>query len=205
MLNVRRSGCATLLVVAGLVAASPVSEQDDGSDPGAAPDVQLDLRRELRPAAMRLRGSVATTAATPLGDPIRLEPPYEVEDGLTIVTATGRVRIAGLDGPARNAICLDREEKPWACGLQARAALVNLIRGRPVTCRRTPPEPGEVASATCSVAGRDVAQALVREGFARPAGPPGQLGQPLALAQAGTQGLWDGGWSIRDGGWPIRP
>lgn len=194
-----------LLMVAALVTASPVAEQGGASDFATRPDVGLDLRRELRPDAMRLRGSVATTGSTPLGDPIRLEPPYEVEDGLTIVTPAGRVRIAGLDGPARNAVCLDRAEKPWACGLQARAALVNLIRGRPVTCRRTLPGPGEVPSVTCSVAGRDVAQALVREGFARPAGPPGQLGQPLALAQAETQGLWDGGWSIRDAGWPIRP
>lgn len=32
--------------------------------------------------------------------PLKLSPPYEVADGLTILTETRRIRLAGLEGPA---------------------------------------------------------------------------------------------------------
>lgn len=128
--------------------------------------------------------------------PLKLSPPYEVADGLTILTETRRIRLAGLEGPRGEAACFDEGDRLWACGLQARAALHNHIRNQAVTCRPTGQSLGEAVLAECSVGLHRIDNLLVREGFARPL-TPGLLQQELTEARSGTRGLWNGRWRIR--------
>jgi endonuclease YncB( thermonuclease family) len=130
--------------------------------------------------------------------PIELAPPYEVDDGLTIRTETQSVRLAGLEGPTAEAACFDPEQKLWACGLQARAALYNAIRRENVTCRPVEPAGGRVPLVQCSVGKDDLARILVAKGFARPNVERGaDIRQALEQAKRNNLGLWNGGWRIR--------
>jgi endonuclease YncB( thermonuclease family) len=130
--------------------------------------------------------------------PIRLSPPYEVDDGLTIRTERQLVRLAGLEGPSAEAACLDPAGRLWACGLQARAALYNAIRGEDVLCRPVEPAGGPIPVVECSVGKDDLARILVAKGFARPTVERGApIRRALDDAKRDNLGLWNGGWAIR--------
>lgn len=160
------------------------------------------------PSARTVDPSVVARPAPPSAGParpalpsIRLSPPYEVADGLTILTATRRIRLAGLEGPASEAACHDPDNRLWACGLQARAALHSLIRDQALICQPTGDRQAAALLASCSAGPTLIGEALVRQGFARPiAGEPGvaaELDPDLADAKAAGRGLWNGGWRIR--------
>lgn len=130
--------------------------------------------------------------------PLALSPPFEVPDGLTIKTETQIVRLAGLEAPWTEAVCFDPDGKLWACGLQARAALYNLIRREDLVCLQVAPAKAVPPRVTCKAGTGDLALALVAKGFARPVGPQGSAMQRAAdAAKAGGLGLWNGGWRIR--------
>ena len=130
--------------------------------------------------------------------PIPLAPPFEVDDGLTIRTETQRVHLAGLEGPARDAICFDPDNKLWACGLQARAALYNVIRRAELVCRRVQPADATIPNVECAIGREDVGRQLVAQGFARPALERGaEIRAALDAAKRNNLGLWNGGWRIR--------
>ena len=122
--------------------------------------------------------------------PYRPVPPFLVVDGLTFGPPREvPTRLAGLSGPARTAVCRDALGARWACGLQARAALNNLVRDGDVAC--TPVGEADGARhARCSAGGRDIGAMLVEQGFAR-----GE-GAAEAAARAARRGLWNGDWSI---------
>lgn len=129
-----------------------------------------------------------------------LEAPYDSLDGLTIVQGRYRVRIARVEGPSRNAVCSGEDNGPWACGLQARAALHNLIADKSLLCRPQRGGGSDVIVADCAADDEDIATALVATGWARPL--PGQeatLGAARDAARAGRLGLWNGNWTIRGG------
>ena len=137
------------------------------------------------------------TTARPRSVELKLTPPYEVADGLTIVAETRRVRLAGLEGPASEAACFDPDNRLWACGLQARAALYNLIRTETVTCQAAPSAAAEVVEATCSVGTNRLDRTLVQAGFARPLAGETTLASEMSAAKAAGRGLWKGGWRLR--------
>jgi endonuclease YncB( thermonuclease family) len=135
---------------------------------------------------------VASTGALPL--PRTLSPPFHYPDGLTIETPSGAVRLSGLDGPGGDAICLDIQQRPWACGSLARAAIRNLVRKRPVTCQADVQE----WTAHCRVENEDIARILVAQGYARPIDEGDSLlAAVMADARAARRGLWNGGWQFR--------
>src|SRR5262245_50398496 len=117
-------------------------------------DALVEAPREPPPAPVR---AVVATAVQPVVavpppapvvpradlPPIKLSPPYEVADGITILTERARVRLAGLEGPGKEAACFDRDGNLWGCGLQARAALNNFIRTKDLVCRPTGERSGD--------------------------------------------------------------
>ena len=64
----------------------------------------------------------------------------------------------------RDRICTSAEGARWTCGQRAYMALRALLAGRPITCSfkqiSVPPK------AVCSMDGQDIAQFLLREGWA---------------------------------------
>jgi endonuclease YncB( thermonuclease family) len=121
-----------------------------------------------------------------------------VEDGLTIVTDSVRLRLARLDGPSTDAICSNAENRMWACGLQARAALVNMIRSKPIVCQRVGGDGDGPPEAECTLEPRRHRPHSRPPGFARPANPAERaLAGDLRDAKAEKRGLWNGGWTIK--------
>lgn len=94
-----------------------------------------------------------------------------VVDGDTIDVAGQRVRIWGVDAPERAQTCEGKPGVFWRaatyeCGRDATAVMVELTRGRTVTCvPRGSPSYGRTV-AICSTEAGDLGGAMVRRGWA---------------------------------------
>lgn len=110
-----------------------------------------------------------------------------------IVLAAGRFSIGGkvleLDGIVPVAVtrqCTDSTGEGWPCGRMARTAFANLIRGRTIDCDLPSAQWAGTATARCVLAGKDLSQWLVENGWAEV--EPGSALQSAADA-ARTAGL----------------
>lgn len=80
----------------------------------------------------------------------------------------------------------------WPCGMNARTALRQFVRGRAVTCHLVDQQ-AETAVTDCRVGGQDIAAWLVENGWAE-AAPASTLDRLAETAQAMHRGLFgDGG------------
>ena len=86
-------------------------------------------------------------------------------DGDTLDLSGQRVRLIGIDAPELDQSC-QRGGQGWACGDWARDALRERIKGQAVACEATGQDRYGRWLATCRVGGRDLGQALVRDGVA---------------------------------------
>lgn len=132
-----------------------------------------------------------------------LEPPFQPVEARIFKTDTWTVILGGIDGPGALAVCEDENKALWACGLQARSALYNLIRLENVRCEPFALDDAGRAGAagpapsTCFSRGQNVAVELVRAGFARPAGLPDRaMAGAEAEAREAVRGMWRGGWRV---------
>lgn len=165
--------------------------------PGTLNDT-LDEPHRATPLAWFMLGN-----GTRFRQAFELRPPYEPDSGTTFRSEQIAIRLAGIEAPALEAICLNTERFRWACGRQARAALYNLIRNRVLICRPRHGVQGiskaesNAIPAHCTIDGQDLATELIRTGFARSGGFPSPA-QAMAEEQARAEmrGLWNGGWSI---------
>ena len=200
----RRSGAvgslvALALLLTGLLAAAGqmLSGPAQGGPPRSEP---LSARKAeaapvLNKEQQRLPGPQEISDRL---DPILLEPPHQVEDALTLVHGLNKVRMAGLDAPNRHAVCFNEDESLWACGLRARAALHNLIRGAVIACMRVAASNDGFIPVRCTVSGTDLGGSLVAQGWARPVSGDGGLYRPeTEVAQREKRGLWASGWRLR--------
>jgi endonuclease YncB( thermonuclease family) len=165
----------------------------------ASPVTAPEAPREARPV---VSAKLQDEPASPLRGSLQLEPyriawPYDITDGLTFGPEGAlKTRLGGLEGPARDAVCNDRNGQPWACGLQARAALNNVTRRQNLLCDPIAEPTGSTVPARCR-GDLDLARELVLAGFARPTGRDPELEAAAQEAQAAERGLWNGGWTIR--------
>jgi endonuclease YncB( thermonuclease family) len=88
----------------------------------------------------------------------------QVVDGDTLKFGHQRVRLYGIDAPELHQTC---DGGTWAAGKLARAALMGIIGGRPVTCVVIVPRDryGRPVS-TCSAGKMDLAYAMAERGWA---------------------------------------
>lgn len=165
----------------------------------AAPATKLDERMEA--AAMEARAGRRPGDPSALS-PFEVAPPLRSIDGSSFRDSERIVRLAGVEAPRANDVCLDGETR-WSCGLQARAALHNTVANRSLSC-----EPRGVAAdgsitAECrleargALPGGDVAHLLVRQGWVRPM-PDSSAAFAADTDKARTEGagLWRGNWLI---------
>lgn len=110
-----------------------------------------------------------------------------VIDGDTIEVHGARVRLSGFDSPERGARCSGEN-------VYQRAAneLDRFIAGRTVQCVSSGTDRYERTVATCSVAGTDLGDHLVREGWARdwPRYSHGAYAGAEQEARQARRGLW---------------
>ena len=191
---------ASVLIVATTVvfALGPVLTTERGVSTELPPSLsQLPLRRE---SAVAKQDAERLAEPSEVAAPYTIRAPFEIEDAVTFgPTDAVKTRLANVTAPPRAAVCFDRDRSLWACGLQARAALNNLVRGKELTCAPSAPgaTPAAYVEAQCTAGRTDIGLELVRLGFARPSSDDPALLEAEAAARSEQVGLWAGGWSIR--------
>nr|WP_237453072.1 thermonuclease family protein [Qipengyuania vulgaris] len=86
-------------------------------------------------------------------------------DGDSLEIGSTRFRLFGIDAVEKHQTC-DRDGQAWSCGADASSALAALVERGSVNCtQRTVDQYGRVV-ATCLVGGHDLAEQMVRQGYA---------------------------------------
>ncbi|MBO6767341.1 MAG: thermonuclease family protein [Erythrobacter sp.] len=113
-----------------------------------------------------------------------------VIDGDTIDMTGTRIRIAHIDAPEANQVCL-REGEDWACGSNATAELSSIIDGQVVVCTVIDTDIYGRQVATCQAAIFNIGLELVRRGMAIAVdGAPHEYEQASGIAGQLNSGLW---------------
>lgn len=86
-------------------------------------------------------------------------------DGDTFTIAGTDIRIWGIDAPELKQQCRDIRSKPYSCGIEAKANLARIIRGRVVACHQRGTDRKRIV-AECRVDGEDIGRAMVLSGHA---------------------------------------
>jgi endonuclease YncB( thermonuclease family) len=129
-----------------------------------------------------------------------------IKEGDTLRLGDTVFRLEGVDAPELDQVCLDGNGAQWACGIEARDALIRLIGNRTVNCQDNGPDPGypDRRLGICWVAEETVSlnQRLVREGWALNFDPKQRFKAEQAEAQESRRGLWKGcfvaPWDLRN-------
>lgn len=113
-------------------------------------------------------------------------------DGATLEMGGATLRLMGIEAPELGHRCAVPEGR-WSCGVVARDALAELVRGQQVQCTEAGTGLWAAALVRCSVGGRDVGALLVQFGWA--SALHGADDTYLALekkARAARAGIWRG-------------
>jgi endonuclease YncB( thermonuclease family) len=126
-----------------------------------------------------------------------------VVDGDTIEIRGVRVRLEGIDAPEARQWC-EGEAGRWPCGRAAAFALADFVAARTVRCERVGRDRWQRFLGRCSVGGTDIADWLVREGWALAFRRYSTAyAEAEAEARAKLAGLWSGSfvlpWDFRRG------
>lgn len=116
-------------------------------------------------------------------------------DGDSFSVGRERYRLYGIDAPELHQECTDAKGHPWPCGTRARSELRRIIGTNPVQCRTQSTDRYGRNIAVCHVAGRDLAEEMVRSGFAtiiERRGTHNPYGAAQAEARADKRGIWAG-------------
>lgn len=179
----------------------------DPPSAAALPEPEAPAPQIMQPAApesaARPPGSEAPESAERGAPPSTVEPMRETPEALPrravlyqpvavaagLVDAQGyAIALAGIVATDVNEICSDNGAS-WPCGVHARTAFRNWLRGRALTCTvPREPQPGTVVS-DCMLGGQNPAEWLVVQGWARaePGGPYAALEEE---ARANRRGLF---------------
>lgn len=143
--------------------------------------VGMTVGRRLALLTLCLLGPLASAAATEL---VR-QPKFTVAG---VVETRGRV--IPLAGIAPTPLDLQCGAGPdaWPCGRVARTALQRFVRGRDLDCEPLKGVVAEGLPARCSVAGQDIGQWLVSQGWA--AGEGGNYVEAERSARQEQRGIW---------------
>jgi len=109
----------------------------------------------------------------------------------------------GVESVPWSAVCQDKDGARWACGLQARAALHNLLKQKTLRCMapfsllNEIHQKSEYHQLQCLIGTQNIALDQVQAGWARPVdGLDKSFSFPLSEAKSYKRGLWNGDWTI---------
>jgi endonuclease YncB( thermonuclease family) len=125
----------------------------------------------LRPSVLAclcyvaVASSAAAQAPGPVvGGPISGVP--QIVDGDTVWIGTTKIRLAGIDAPESDQICVRSDGEAWKCGITSRDELAKLAGGQVWTCYTTGIDRYRRTLARCEVGGEDIQRWMVRNGWA---------------------------------------
>lgn len=120
-----------------------------------------------------------------------------VIDADTIEIHGHRIRLNGIDAPESDQLCAGADGKSYRCGQKASLALADYLAARTVDCIDTDERTYKRIVAVCSVAGVDLADWLVRSGWALdwPRYSGGSYADAQADARREKRGIWAGGFN----------
>jgi endonuclease YncB( thermonuclease family) len=115
-------------------------------------------------------------------------------DGDTLDIHGTRIRLWGVDAPESNQLCRGDDSKLYRCGAKAANDLASFIAKRPVNCTPVAEDQYGRTVATCSVAGADLGEWLVRNGLALdwPHYSKGKYASAQRDADRSARGMWAG-------------
>ena len=90
----------------------------------------------------------------------------KIHDGDTLQIASTKIRLAGIDAPSADQLCLNDKGERWTCGAAARDALIHHTDKKSWTCHILHLNRFGRSVAKCSVDGEDIQQWLVTNGWA---------------------------------------
>ncbi|OAF04314.1 nuclease [Bradyrhizobium centrolobii] len=117
-----------------------------------------------------------------------------VIDGDTLEIHGTRIRLWGVDAPESTQLCRGEDSLQYRCGSQSANDLDAYIARRSVNCVPLSLDPYGRTVATCSVAGADLGEWLVRNGLALdwPQYSKGRYHEAQREAERAGRGLWKG-------------
>lgn len=115
-----------------------------------------------------------------------------VFDGDTIMLSLRKIRLLGMDAPELNQTC-QHGGMDWPCGIQARDALTDLVKGKTVSCELNGRHSYGRPLAHCHVGATDLGAWMMEQGWAM---SDPRFDQPYlpqqARAKAAKRGMWSG-------------
>jgi len=128
----------------------------------------------------------------------------KIRDGDHVTIGSARIRLAGIDAPSIDQLCLNPKGERWTCGIAARDALVAHVAGKSWTCRVMRTEKNALSVAKCEVDGEDIQQWMVKSGWALSyVRLAHTYDADEKAARAARAGLWQGAF-IAPWDWRVR-
>ena len=89
-----------------------------------------------------------------------------IVDGDTLVIGITKIRLASIDAPESDQVCLDANRKQWTCGIEARDRLAAHIGNSPIDCVPTGADAYNRTLAICTIGGESLNAWMVQQGWA---------------------------------------
>jgi endonuclease YncB( thermonuclease family) len=154
----------------------------DGELP--APIVKDDKIERIEPLETAEEKNAAEKARIPKKPDI-FSLPIAITSGI-LTSGETRITLKDIVAPEASADC-NGQNGEWPCGNFAKSALQRLIRSRSITCNGEWKDTNEFQGA-CQVAGRDLAEWVIEQGWAKSSHP--SFTDALNLAKSAKKGLW---------------
>jgi endonuclease YncB( thermonuclease family) len=90
----------------------------------------------------------------------------KIREGDQIVIGSSRIRLAGIDAPSVDQLCLNTKGERWTCGVAARDELIKHAENKPWTCHVNRVDRRGRSVARCEVDGEDIQRWMVKNGWA---------------------------------------
>lgn len=160
---------------------------------------KLEDRVPLTPSPFRRRAPLADVVeATAAASETTASPRTTSSAREAEVTDTGMIRagdvtyrLAGIILPETSRMCRRLDGLAVPCADRAHSYMQLLVKGRAVSCERAPSRSDGPHEANCRVGDADIAEQMVRQGWARPADAPEER---FLLAEAAARkqklGIW---------------
>jgi endonuclease YncB( thermonuclease family) len=90
----------------------------------------------------------------------------KIREGDQVQIGNARIRLAGIDAPSVDQLCLNTMGERWTCGVAARDELIRHVGNKSWTCHVSQTERRGRQVAHCEVDGEDIQKWMVRNGWA---------------------------------------